>query len=198
MIKSLLHKIVAIPFVYDFVQFAVGGDYVRHRLQQSLTLDKPDPLVFDVGGGTGLNRRLFPTQAKYICLDSDMQKLSGTEPRHGDVVQVMGSGIAIPQQSNTCDVVICTAVLHHIPDALIHQLFSEMMRILKPQGQLVIMDPVWAPERYVGRLLWFYDRGSYPRTIDCLQAYLAQYATIHHWEVFAVLHRYIIGIAHKD
>jgi hypothetical protein len=49
----------------------------------------------------------------------------------------------------------------------------------------------------VGRFLWRYDRGSYPRTAEVIQAAIARRYTILSWERFMVYHEYVLCVAGK-
>ena len=46
----------------------------------------------------------------------------------------------LPHEDETFDAVICTLVLHHLPDSIRGQSLSEMLRVLKPGGRLVLID----------------------------------------------------------
>jgi ubiquinone/menaquinone biosynthesis C-methylase UbiE len=46
--------------------------------------------------------------------------------------------LAFPDQS--FDVVLCTWMIHHVPDEIKQQGLSEMARVLKPEGRLLIVD----------------------------------------------------------
>ncbi len=197
MIKKILHRIVAIPFVYDLLQFAVGASIVRERLKKRLLNIVSRAWVVDIGGGTGLNRVLF-NDVRYLCLDNDPVKLSGFSQKLVDGDALLGDASQMPIQTSSVDVVICSFVVHHLPDDVFPKFVQEALRILKPTGQLVILDPVWAPKRMIGRLLWKYDRGSYPRPAQVLHETLSRYGQEVHWEEFAILHRYIIGIFKKN
>lgn len=197
MLKKILHRIVAIPFIYDLLQTLVGAKVIRKRLKQRLSGIPQGGFVVDIGGGTGLNRVLFDN-IRYVCLDNDPVKLSGFSQKLVDGHPILGDASQMPIQTSSVDVVICSFVVHHLPDDIFPKFVQEALRILKPTGQLVILDPVWAPKRMIGRLLWKYDRGSFPRTAQTLHDTLARYGQEVHWEEFAILHRYIIGIFKKN
>lgn len=194
MLKNRFHQIVANPFVYDWVQVLVGSKKVRQRLSSHLQNLPANAIVVDIGGGTGINRELLPANCRYICLDNDSLKLKGFREKFPAEIGILGDATQIPMQSGSIDVVLCTAVSHHIPDAILEDFFRESVRLLKADGQFVFLDAVWSPKRLPSRLLWRYDRGSYPRPLKTLQAILAQHGTIKHSESFAVLHRYLIAV----
>ena len=198
MIKSILHRIVSIPMIYDLLQTLVGAKQVRSRLQRQLINLPKEALVVDVGGGTGLNRSLFTSDMRYICFDNDPLKLEGMMQKSIDGDPLLGDAGKIPIQTASVDIVICTSVTHHLLDDVLDGFLQESMRILKPDGKLVVLDAVWLPHRLPSRILWKYDRGSYPRTAQTLHETLSRYGKQTHWEEFAVIHRYIIGIFQKN
>ncbi|MDX2077728.1 MAG: class I SAM-dependent methyltransferase [bacterium] len=198
MLKKILHRIVAIPFVYDLLQTAVGARVIRKRLQKRLANVHKGALVVDIGGGTGLNRVLFDDHIRYVCLDNDPVKLNGFLQKTVAGSPILGDAGKMPFPTGGVDVVICTAVIHHLPDEVLSAFVQEAFRILNPNGQFVVFDPVWAPKRMAGRLLWKYDRGSFPRTPETLRTALSQNGQVVHWENFAIFHRYIIGIMSKN
>ena len=65
--------------------------------------------------------------------------------------------LAFPDQ--TFDVVLCNLMTHHLPKGLKRQGFSEIARVLKPRGRLVIADFKRKKERQ-GRAARFHAGGS--------------------------------------
>lgn len=65
---------------------------------------------------------------------------------------------ALPWRDNLFDTVICSEVLEHIPDHL--QASREMVRVLKPGGDLVISVPRYLPERICWALSEAYHTSS--------------------------------------
>lgn len=196
-LKPLLHRIVAIPLIYDLVQTLVGARLIRQRFKRYLAQEDPYTMVVDVGGGTGLNRALLPEFVTYICVDNDQQKLKGFTQKRIDGIPILGDGAHLPVKTASIDIVICTAVIHHIPDDVLLQFVEECLRLLKPGGRFVIFDPVWVQDNLVGQLLWRYDRGTFPRSAKTLHALLDSRGCILHWDQFSILHSYVIGIVTK-
>jgi SAM-dependent methyltransferase len=46
----------------------------------------------------------------------------------------------IPMADASADLVVCLAVLHHIPN--VSHVFSEMVRVLRPGGKMVVREPI--------------------------------------------------------
>ena len=58
---------------------------------------------------------------------------------------VAGSVTSLPFPDHAFDKVICSEVLEHIPQH--HEALQELLRVLKPQGDLIISVPRYFPER---------------------------------------------------
>lgn len=183
---------VANPWVYDQVQLLAGVRYVHHRLATQIAPLSAGSLALDFGGGTGILRSLVPFTCTYVCLDIDMLKLRGFLSKYPDGIALFADASQAPIKSDTVDIVLCTSVAHHIPDGVLTRLISESARILKDTGRFIFLDPLWEPTRWAGRLLWRYDRGSYPRTAEHLHSIISCYYEIIQWERFAVYHEYIL------
>jgi len=153
--------------------------------------------VVDLAGGTGTLRRLFPEDAIYCCLDNEMAKLAGFRRKYPRGAAVLGDVTQAPVRSEGVDMVTGINMAHHLSDELVSRFLAEAQRMLKPGGRFVLVDPLWAPERWAGRLLWKLDRGSHPRTAESLATAVSRYFRIAHEERFAVYHEYALFIASK-
>ena len=194
-IKSLnIQAITHQPWIYDLIQRCVGADLVRRHLKNIIRDYGAGTLVVDIGGGTGLNYELVSDDACYICLDFDSRKLKWYLKNHmtGDVVQA--DALELPIANRSIDVVLCTAVSHHISGNFIDLFFAESSRIIRPEGIIIFLDSIWNPSRRIGRLLWRYDQGSFPRTAETLLELLDKYFLIQYFERFSILHEYFIII----
>ena len=195
MIRSLLHHIVARPWVYDRAQTLVGAKQVRARLAARIAPHRNAHLVLDIGGGTGSVGEMWSDSSKYICMDIDPQKLEGFAAKNPTGIALLGDAARIPVADGTVDVVLCTNVTHHLPDDALALMLAECSRVLTPVGKLILSDAIWAPQRRVGRMIWHYDRGSVPRTAETLRAAASTHLEVQTWEQFAIWHEYVICVA---
>ena len=198
MLRTLLHHVVSIPWVFDCVQTLVDGVEVRRRLASHLAQVRPSAVIVDIGGGTGAYRQLCPPDSRYVCLDTDWFKLRGNMRRHGKGLVILSDGRHCPLKSGSVDIVLCTKVSHHLSEQVLGEVIGESRRILKPKGVYVFLDAVWAPARMIGRLLWKYDRGSSPRTAQTLRAAVLREFERAQDEQFAVYHEYLLLTASKQ
>ncbi len=195
MIRSLLHQFVARPWVYDTAQTLVGAKQVRARLATRIIPLRAARRVLDIGGGTGSVGDLWSDSSRYICLDIDPQKLRGFASKNPTGIALLGDATRIPVATATVDVVLCTNVTHHLTDEALRRMMAECARVLAPGGKLILSDAIWAPRRRVGRLIWHYDRGSFPRTAETLRSAVSTELKIETWDQFAIWHEYFICVA---
>lgn len=195
MLKRVLHSIVARPMVYDLVQFLAGASVMRKRMAAAVARLGRVERVLDVGGGTGAGREVIPPGTAYVCVDIDPLKIEGFVRKNPGSFAVVGDATRMPLGDASVDAVILMFVAHHLTDELLERFVAEAARVLRPTGRLVFADPLWAPRRWPGRVLWRYDRGSFPRTADRLRGALECGFDVEHWEEFAVWHRYVLAVA---
>ena len=163
MLLSLIHALAAKPRIYDFIQDIGGARVVRERVCRHFQGSAAGAIVIDLGGGTGAIRSFLPPACQYVCLDPDPLKLSGFQKGGMAGAAVRGSATTIPIRDGAADYVLVFAMCHHLTEEDLDDTFREIRRVLKPNGRLVLLDPVAAPHRLTSRILWRLDRGSYPR-----------------------------------
>jgi ubiquinone/menaquinone biosynthesis C-methylase UbiE len=191
-ISAIIHSIVAQPLVYDMVQWLAGIDHTRRRLQPHLA-QTAGQAVLDVGAGTGLYLSSFPPTAKYHWLDNDPQKLQGFQARSSKTFPaVLGDGTQIGLRDKSIDYVTCIGVAHHLTDAQLARLVSEMARVA--QKKLIFLEPL-DTDAWQSALMWRYDRGSYPRTAQALKLTIERCFAIEYSETYAIYHQYLLLIA---
>jgi len=194
-ITALIHRAVARPRVYDAVQTAGGAAYtdmrVRKAIARSVTL-APGMTVIDVGGGTGRSRLLWPSNVRYVLIDNDHEKIAGFEAKRVEGEAVYADAKALPFADATVDVAMLSAVIHHLPPGVPEVALGEIQRVLKPDGRLILHDAVWRRWRPVGRVMWRFDRGSYPRGKAEITAIVDAHFKILSFEEYSIFHRYVL------
>ena len=193
-IIEMLHKIAALPRVYDRIQRMAGQEQCIERISMQ-TVSIGAKTVIDVGGGTGNLRRVWPADCVYVCMDIEMPKLQGFRSKVPAGLAVLSDAARMSIATGCADVVMLAAVMHHLTDSMLDQVFEETLRVLKSGGCLVFFDPVLNRDLWAGRMLWRLDRGSYPREVEELRKLLGAKFDVIHWEKYAVYHEYVFGIA---
>ena len=117
----------------------------RHRIVLGFVaaVQSPKPaMVLDIGCGSS---RVIQNLPEAIGMDILLPKLRFLRDGHSRLVQ--GSIFALPFPDAAFDVVMCSEVIEHIPDA--SPVFDEMTRVLCPGGTLILGTPDY------GRWLWW-------------------------------------------
>jgi ubiquinone/menaquinone biosynthesis C-methylase UbiE len=170
-----LNKIAEIPFVYEFIQWFFGRPMMDNILKKECAKMNisSDSRILDLGGGTGLNRSLFKNVNSYINLDIDYKKLHQSQAGKDKIDPVLANAIRIPLKTDSIDLLLLTAVTHHIPDEFLSELLSEVHRVLAQGGRFLLYDPVFSRNNLFGVFFWKFDLGAYPRTKLDLLDYLS-------------------------
>jgi SAM-dependent methyltransferase len=119
---------------------------------------RPGDRVLDLGAGPGRHAaECYRRGARVVALDlgfADLAQASATfaamraageAAEGGAAVAVLADALAVPFPDETFDVIIAAEVLEHIvADAAV---VSQLVRVLRPQGTLVVTVPRWWPER---------------------------------------------------
>jgi SAM-dependent methyltransferase len=103
--------------------------------------------TLDVGcGRKPYEKTFFEAAQEYVGMDYLTDR---------STPDIVGSAIDIPLPDATFDTVVCTEVLEHVPDPA--KAFSEINRVLKPSGHLILSTPMYWPRHEVP-----YDFFRYP------------------------------------
>jgi len=101
--------------------------------------------VLDVGSGDGALARLLTRKGAKVtgieCNPRQLSKANATE-KAGDERYLDGRGEAMPVDDESTDIVIFFNSLHHVPVEGQDQALIEASRVLIPNGQLYISEPV--------------------------------------------------------
>lgn len=127
---------------------------VRERAISQLLNSLPTTVrsVVDLGAGTGKlslelldkfpDAHFFLVDASQKMLDEAKIKLAKASPRSvlKFIASTFEAGIALPDSS--CDLIVSSFAIHHIPDHEKLTLATEMSRILKPSGKILVADEI--------------------------------------------------------
>jgi ubiquinone/menaquinone biosynthesis C-methylase UbiE len=191
---NTLHKAASVGWVYDLTQVLAGAPFLQSRLRRYFS--DATGRVLDIGGGTGTLSGLLPPACTYTCLDNEMPKLQRCAVKAPGCA-LLGDATQMPIESGSIDLVTAVFLTHHLTDDQFEAMLCETARVMKPNGLLILMDPVWKPSRLPGRFLWALDRGSWPRTAVQLHSTLERHFRIDQWDRMAIYHAYILGVCRK-
>ncbi len=134
-------------FESDRMNFS-NKEYLSYAV--SKIAPKKTDTVLEVAAGTcAFGRAIAPYVAGVTCLEMTPAMLSvgkeAAEKEHiGNISFVVGDAAGLPFSDRSFDIVLSRLAFHHFPD--INQPFAEMVRVLKPGGELVLIDMEAAEE----------------------------------------------------
>ena len=134
--------------VWFFDTFLVHGEISRLR---QMVLDVAvlfgDQKLLDVGCGTGTlaiqaARRAGPGQVAGVDPAPRQIARARSKARQAGLDIDFQPGVIekLPFPDAAFETVTCTLMMHHLPDELKRQGMAEIVRVLKPQGRLVVAD----------------------------------------------------------
>lgn len=106
--------------------------------------------VLEIGSGSGLNFPLYTNGAtELVGLECHPRLVRMASQRKSGIeaLLVEGSAEAIPLEDGSIDAVVTTWTLCTIPD--VQSALAEVRRVLKPDGQLLLVEHGLAPEAQV-------------------------------------------------
>jgi ubiquinone/menaquinone biosynthesis C-methylase UbiE len=83
----------------------------------------------------------LPPTSRLVGLDISPGMIERAQEKHPGGEFVVGRAHELPFESGTFDVVVCSAVLHHIPDGHLPAALAEIVRVLDEHGRLVGREP---------------------------------------------------------
>ncbi len=115
--------------------------------------------ILEVGVGTGKNFPYYPAGRDVTALDISPNMLGQARQRARDmnieVELVEGDAQALPFADNSFDSAVATFVFCSVPDPV--QGLCELRRVLKPGGQLIVLEHVLSQKTVLRTLMRWFD-----------------------------------------
>lgn len=146
--------------VYD--RFMAAGEKARLAATRAELLADANGAVLEVGAGTGLNLPHYPDSLDALTLaEPDIAMLSRLERAAArastPATVIRAPAEDLPYDDDTFDTVVSTLVLCGVDDQ--PRAVREIRRVLKPSGQLLVLEHVRAADdrlaRRQDRINWF-------------------------------------------
>jgi SAM-dependent methyltransferase len=165
---SILDAIMRQPLVYrlwmgpfaerKFAPIAAHNDLARiHR-------------VLDVGCGPGTNASYF-SSVEYLGIDLNEQYIRDAERRLGACqgrrrFLAVDAAKYVAPPGERFDFVLVNSFFHHVDDATVRAILSNLSKLLTDDGHLHILELVLPESMSVPRILAHCDRGNFPRPLE--------------------------------
>jgi ubiquinone/menaquinone biosynthesis C-methylase UbiE len=132
------------PLYDPLLKWGMREETFKHRLVLQAHIE-PDMNVLDLGCGTGtltiMLKRLNP-KSVVTGLDGDAQVLDIARQKSPSTNIQWDEGLAssLPYSNSVFDRVVTSLVIHHLSTDDKRRAFKEMYRVLKPRGELYMLD----------------------------------------------------------
>ena len=155
-------KVIRWAFFYDILvgAFLLGKDRSIRELTVDLARLQPGESVLDVGCGTGsltiAAKQRLGAAGTVQGIDAAPEMVARARQKAkaaGAAVEFRVAAVErLPYPDAQFDVVLSSLMLHHLPVDLRRPAFTEIRRVLKPGGRLLVVD-FEPPRKPVGRVL---------------------------------------------
>jgi ubiquinone/menaquinone biosynthesis C-methylase UbiE len=112
----------------------------RKTFLRSIPFSCKNPVILDLGCGTGIYQDAFIDRDKLIGLDYSFSALKSFRTKDNRVKLINSDARAIPVKNESVDIVIAFGLVHHLY-LRIDMVFSEIRRVLKKDGFFIIDEP---------------------------------------------------------
>ena len=132
------------PLYDPLLKWVMREESFKRKLVQQANI-QPQMRVLDLGCGTGtltlMLKRAYP-EAQMTGLDGDPQVLdiARDKTRGADIQWDEGLASSLPYPDSVFDRVVTSLVIHHLVTDDKRRAFKEIHRVLKPNGELHILD----------------------------------------------------------
>ena len=156
--------------LYNFLMKLFGKAGATAKIIEKQSNINLNSKVLDVGGGTGLiANHLSAKVRKIFVLDPSKNMLA--KINNPDIGKIQGSAEKIPFKKEKFDLVYCVDSFHHFTNGqpqkkwqnIIHKCISELLRVLKKRGTLLIID--FDTSKFEGKIIKIFENN---KTAACL------------------------------
>ena len=145
-----LYRLVTFPKIYSGFQTLLGAEEGRDRLFREVIRATAGMKVLDVGCGPG---SLFPylPNVNYTGIDLNPSSIARARDLYGNRGRFLVGDVTnrLPDDMANFDLVIVSALLHHLDDEEARRLFAALSKLIAQHGRIVTIDNVWLPKQNV-------------------------------------------------
>ena len=172
MIKKIINNMAASPKLFIILRRILENNFKGQRkVIEEKFRGTAGEKILDIGCGTGEFSVLF-NPASYTGVDIEPAYIAYAKNNYKGIF-MEGDATSMNFSNNSFDRVVIIGVLHHLSDEVSLRVLKEARRVLKPNGNMLVMEDVATPEdgKLTG-LLHKLDKGDYIREAEEYRALL--------------------------
>jgi SAM-dependent methyltransferase len=158
-----VRSVLSLPGAYRWFWKAIGGPGYIKRYVEEYVKPQSGCRILDIGCGPGT---VVPYlgDIEYTGFDSSAEYIEAARRQFPRLTFVCARVSEYRPRQEHFDVALALGVVHHLDDAEAQHLFQLAHDALRPGGELVTLDGVFAPRQSpVARYLARHDRGKFVR-----------------------------------
>ncbi|HEX9961517.1 MAG TPA: methyltransferase domain-containing protein [Pyrinomonadaceae bacterium] len=114
--------------------------FVSRWREETLSHLPANARLLEIGAGTGLNFKFYPACRQAVASEISIKMLEFAGEKNGAIELVQADAENLPFAADTFDAAFATLVFCSIPKP--ENAFSELQRIVKPNGKIVLLEHV--------------------------------------------------------
>lgn len=174
-IRRGVEKLSQVPIAFDWLRWILEGGFKKHRQLIARSFPTAAMQILDCGCGTGIYASCFPS-ASYRGIDLSTKYIERAKRLYPQYQFQVMDAMSLDFNAETFDAVIVSGVIHHLSAADSQRMLSEVSRVLRPGGRLLLWEDVPTRSRLniIGQLVQRLDVGEHIREADAYNELLSQ------------------------
>ncbi|CAA6605041.1 hypothetical protein MTBLM1_40245 [Rhodospirillaceae bacterium LM-1] len=164
-VVSLIDRVLASPKMFEMHQTKINH-YEDIASEFSEFLAVGGQKILDIGCSTGTCASQIIDFARndYTGIDIHPGYTEAAAKRFANAKFLPMDARSLSFGDASFNLVVIVGVLHHVPDDIALAAMREAARVVKPDGHILVAEPVFTPGRWISNFLNHLDRGRFIRS----------------------------------
>lgn len=145
---SYVYRLVTLPRFYEGFSALLGADAARRRMVDEIYQPGLGMKILDVGCGPATIFPYLPA-VDYTGMDLNPKHIKHAEKLYGGRGRFLAGNATkdLAGEDESFDLVIVSALLHHLSDGESRDSLTGLSRLTKSGGRIITFDNVWLPQQ---------------------------------------------------